>query len=57
MNFWQFLRVIGSVAVLAISVLAVVFAMLRTPDYASESDTPANPPQRPLRQPSGTTGL
>jgi hypothetical protein len=51
MKFWQRLRLIGSVVVLAISVLAILLAMLHTPN----ADT-----NRPLRSPEqlpGPTGL
>jgi hypothetical protein len=57
MNFWQRLRLIGSVVMLVLSVLAIALAVLRTSDSGDES----NPP--PARQPgthtapSATSGL
>lgn len=53
MNFWQRLRLIGSVVVFAISVLALVLAVLRTPD----TDAPSDRPSRFFTPSSGTTGL
>lgn len=53
MNFWQRLRLVGSVIVLGIAALALVLTLLRTPD--SDTRTPQSPPApKPL---SGTTGL
>ena len=57
MNFWQRLRLLGTVAVLAISLVALVIAVLRTPDSDAESDAPAARPARALKPQSGTTGL
>jgi len=55
MNFWQRLRLIGTVVVFALSVLAIALAVLRTPDTDEES-SPARP-HRAIPQQSGTTGL
>lgn len=57
MNFWQRLRLIGSVIVLAISVLAIVLALLHAHDTDSSGDRPFERPTRALTPPSGTTGL
>jgi hypothetical protein len=55
MNFWKRLRLIGSVIVLGIAVLAVLLALAHRSD--SEDDTPAGRPQPALRQPSVNNGL
>ena len=54
MNFWQRLRLIGSVVVLALSILAIALAVLRTPGTDEESSIR---PDSAIQQPSGTTGL
>jgi hypothetical protein len=55
MNFWKYLRLIGSVIVLVIAVLTVVLALLHRPD--SDDYTP--PPRSPLalKPQAGPTGL
>jgi hypothetical protein len=54
-NFWKRLRLIGSLIVLGIAVLAVVLALRHGPD--SDEDTPSARPHPALKSPSGTTGL
>jgi len=56
MKFWKRLRLIGSLTVLAIAVLASVLAVLRT-SQADDEDAPSQRPQRVLTPPSPTTGL
>lgn len=53
MNFWQRLRLIASLMVFAIAVLALVLSVLRTP----EPDSPSDRPTRSATPASGTTGL
>lgn len=57
MNFWKRLRLIGSVVVFAISVLAIAIAVIRTTGSDNDRDTllPHNHPA--ITTPSGTTGL
>jgi len=55
MNFWKRLRLIASLIVLAISVVAVVLAVLRAPDL--ESDTPSGHTYPAPKPQSSTTGL
>jgi hypothetical protein len=55
MNYWKRLRLIGSVIVLAIAVLAVLVAVVYRSDSAD--DTPSGRPQPALRQPSVNNGL
>ena len=55
MNFWKRLRLIGSVIVLGIAVLAVLLALTQRPD--TDQDTSSGRPNPPLLQPSGTQGL
>jgi hypothetical protein len=56
MKFWKQLRLIGSLIALAISVLAIVLAALRTPQ-ADDEDALTRRPARTLTPQSGTTGL
>jgi len=55
MNFWKRLRLIGSVIVLGIAVLAVLSALAHRPD--TNEDTSSGRPRPPALQPSGTQGL
>ena len=55
MKFWKHLRLIGSLIVLGIALLAVLFALAHRPD--TDEDTPSGRPRPPLLQPSGTVGL
>jgi hypothetical protein len=55
MNFWKRLRLIGSVIVLGIAVLAFLLA-LQHPQQ-SDDDTPTDRPIPALKSSSGTTGL
>ena len=57
MNFWKRLRLIGSVIVLAISVLAIVLALLHARDTDGAGDATPGRPTHPLTPLSGTTGL
>jgi hypothetical protein len=57
MNFWQRLRLIGSVVVLLLSVLAIALAVLRAPDIDDEVDALPSRQQRTHTPASGTTGL
>ena len=54
MNFWQRLRLIGTVVVFALSVLALALAVLRAP---TDEDAPSARPRPAIPQTSGTTGL
>ncbi len=55
MNYWKRLRLIGSVIVLGIAVLAVLVAVLRGP--LADDEAPSRRPQSDLQQQSGTKGL
>lgn len=55
MNFWQRLRLIASLIVLAISVVTIVLAVLRTPDL--EGDAPSGRTYPAPKPQSSTTGL
>jgi hypothetical protein len=55
MNFWKRLRLIGSLIVLCIAVLAIVLAVLRAP--SAEDDTPSARPRPAMQQRPGTQGL
>ena len=55
MNFWQRLRLIASLIVLTISVVAIVLAVLRAPDL--ERDPPSGHTDSTPKPQSATTGL
>jgi hypothetical protein len=55
MNFWKYLRLIGSVIVLGIAVLTVLLAVQRAPPV--DDNTPPDRPHPALQPQSGTTGL
>jgi hypothetical protein len=55
MNFWKRLRLIGSVIVLAIAVLAVLLALAHRSD--TDEDTPSAHTRPALQQQSRTQGL
>jgi hypothetical protein len=55
MNFWKQLRLIGSVIVLLVAVMAIVMAVLRKPDV--DADRPDGYPNPAIKALSGTTGL
>jgi hypothetical protein len=56
MKFWKQLRLIGSLIALAISVLAIVLAALRTPQ-ADDEDALTQRPARAVTPQSRTNGL
>ena len=55
MNFWKRLRLIGSVIVLGIAVLALLLALRHPQD--TDEDAPADRPSPALKSPSATQGL
>lgn len=55
MNFWKCLRLIGSVIVLGIAVLAILLAAPHRPD--ADEDAPSDRPHPALKPSSGVTGL
>jgi hypothetical protein len=55
MKFWKHLRLIGSVIVFCIGVLALLLALRHQAD--SDEETPSDRPHPALKSPSGTTGL
>ncbi len=55
MNFWKSLRLIGSVIVLGIAVLAVLVAVLR--GSLADDEVPSQRPHPALQPQSGTKGL
>ena len=55
MNFWKRLRLIGSLIVLGIAVLAVIVAVLRGP--LGDDEAPSHRLRPDLNQLSGTKGL
>jgi hypothetical protein len=55
MNFWKRLRLIGSLVVLGIGVLAVLVVLLNRPTSDEEATSDRSHPT--LKSPSGTTGL